>query len=163
MASNHLFRQRSKSFLSAENQEEPLTVAESPKCADVGGAMAPLGWPPWSQEQHAVGREARVLQAGPVEVNQRGGEPRGRVVLGRPHSPARVPEEGLNRGAVLHVGLATEAVAYGVLTKCGGERLAAGGRHFHRRAAPAYLLGSAVPGDGCRLLGTGGQSNLKDT
>src|SRR5262249_62422906 len=66
-------------------------------------------------------------------------------------------------GGVLHVGFATEAVVYGVLTECGGEGLAAGGRHFHRRAPPADLPGSVVPGEGCRLLGTGGQSNLEDT
>src|SRR5262249_49410809 len=143
--------------------EEPLTVTESPICADAGGPMAPLGWLPWSQEQHAVRREARVLQAGPMGNKQRGGGPPGRGGLGRPHSPASAPEEGRNRRAVFHVRLATEAVADGVLTECGGEGLAAGRRHFHLRAPPADLPRSAVPGEGCRLLGTGGQSNLKDT
>src|SRR5262245_6180762 len=109
--------------------------------------MAPLGWRSRSQEQHAIGREARVLQVGPVEVSQRSGETGGRVVLGRPHSPARVPEEGLNRRAVLYVGLATEAVAYRVLAECGGKGLAAGGRHLHRRAPPADLPGSVVPAE----------------
>ena len=91
-----------------------------------------------------------------------GGRPRRRLVLGRPQSPAGVPEEGLDRRAVLHVGLPMEAVADGVLAERGGERLAAGGRHLHRRTPPADLLGRVVPGEGGRLLGAGRQSHLED-